>query len=81
MIDKLSDANYRIQLVGSPTKLLVVHHNRMKLCYGIPQQVPPPTVLPLATPGYHHNIPRLSDVQPVGEYTTSSSTPSSGSTR
>ena len=78
--DKLSDANYRIQLLGSPTKSLVVHHNRMKLCYGIPQQAPPPTVPPLATPEYHH-IPRLSDVQPVGGYTTSSSTPSSGSTR
>ena len=79
VIDKLSDTNYRIQLVGSSAKSLVVHHNRMKLCYGIPQQVPSP-LPPLATPEFQ-DIPRLSNAHPVGGYTTSSTTPPSRGTR
>ena len=42
VIDKLSPVNYRIQLIGT-TKSLVVHRNRLKLCYGNPNpRVQPP---------------------------------------
>jgi len=37
IIDKTSSVNYRIQLIGT-TKSLVVHQNRLKLCFGEPQQ-------------------------------------------
>lgn len=33
VIDKTSLVNYRVQLIGT-TKTLVVHRNRLKLCYG-----------------------------------------------
>jgi len=36
IIGKTSPVNYRIQLIGS-TKCLVVHRNRLKLCYGEPR--------------------------------------------
>jgi len=35
VIDKTSDTNYKIQLVGA-NKTSIVHENRMKLCYGKP---------------------------------------------
>ena len=35
VIDKTSDMNYKIQLVGT-NKTLIVHRNRLKLCYGSP---------------------------------------------
>ena len=35
MIDKTNDVNYKIQLVGT-NKTLIVHRNRLKLCYGSP---------------------------------------------
>lgn len=37
VMDKTSSVNYRIQLIGS-TKSIVVHRNRLKLCFGEPQQ-------------------------------------------
>ena len=40
IIDKLSMQNYRIQLLGVPTKTLVVHHNRLKHCFGTPKSPP-----------------------------------------
>ena len=36
IIDRVGAVTYRIQLIGSP-KTLVVHRNRLKLCYGEPQ--------------------------------------------
>lgn len=33
MIDKTSNVNHKIQLVGD-NKALIVHRNRLKLCYG-----------------------------------------------
>ena len=35
VIDKTSDVNYKIQLVGT-NKTFIVHRNRLKLCYGSP---------------------------------------------
>ena len=35
VIDKTSNVNYKIQLVGA-NKTLIVYHNRLKLCYGKP---------------------------------------------
>ena len=39
IIDKVNTVNYRIQLIGS-NKVLVVHYNRLKLCYGEPLRRP-----------------------------------------
>ena len=36
IIDRVGAVTYRIQLIGS-SKTLVVHRNRLKLCYGEPQ--------------------------------------------
>ena len=36
IIDRVGAVNYRIQLIGS-SKTLVVHRNRLKLCYGEPE--------------------------------------------
>ena len=36
VLDKTSPVNYRIQLIGT-TKTLVVHRNRLKICYGVPR--------------------------------------------
>jgi len=37
VIDKTGPVNYRIQLIGR-THTTVVHHNRLKLCFGDPQR-------------------------------------------
>ena len=44
MVDKTGPVSYKVQLIGS-TVTLVVHHNRLKPCFGDPQQPrnnPPP---------------------------------------
>ena len=72
IIDKLSALNYRIQLLGVPTKTLVVHHNRLKHCFGTPKS-------PLEYNSHHPpvttSIPLYSDVArrqaPAAGYTTS----------
>ena len=38
VLDRVNRVNYRIKLVGSSAKSQVIHHNRLKLCYGTPQQ-------------------------------------------
>jgi len=38
IVDKTSAVNYRIQLVGSNRPSLIVHHNRLKLCFGKPDR-------------------------------------------
>ena len=72
VIDKLSAVNYRIQLLGVPTKTLVVYHNRLKHCFGTPK--PPPEYTPEHPPAATST--RLySDVRrqaPTAGYTTSS---------
>ena len=39
VLDKTNATNYHIRLIRSLAKDLIVHHNRLKLCYGIPQQI------------------------------------------
>jgi len=46
VLDRINKVNYRITLIESPAKPLVVHHNRLKLCYGTPQQVTTPASQP-----------------------------------
>ena len=38
--DKLSPVTYQIQLLGIPAKTLVIHHNRLKHCFGTPKSPP-----------------------------------------
>lgn len=74
-MDRISEVNYKKKLVGSSTKATTVHHNRLKSCYGIPQQVTPTSTnaAPPASP-----VPLYSDVvqcpivAPAGGYTSSS---------
>ena len=40
VIDRLTSTNYKIQLISLPSKTLVVHHNRLKHCFGTPQCPP-----------------------------------------
>ena len=40
VVDKLSSVNYRIQLLGVTSKTLVVHHNHLKHCHGVPKSPP-----------------------------------------
>ena len=36
MINRVSSLNYKIQLIGT-TRTQIVHHNRLKLCHGDPE--------------------------------------------
>ena len=36
VLDKVTNVNYKVQLIGS-TKCQIVHANRLKLCYGHPE--------------------------------------------
>ena len=38
VLDRVNRVNYCIKLVESSAKPQVIHHNRLKLCYGTPQQ-------------------------------------------
>ena len=72
VVDKLSALNYHIQLLGVPNKTLVVHHNRLKHCFGTPQSPPQYTSQKPSAP----TITRLySDVvrrqTPIAGHTTS----------
>ena len=73
VIDRTSDVNYKLKLVGSSVKPLIVHHNRLKPCYGTPihstsaNSVPPVHSAPL-----YSDVVRCPSIPPVGGYTTSS---------
>jgi len=75
VLDRVSKVNYRIKLVGSAAQPKVVHHNRLKLCYGTPQQIVAPNQ---QLPSNTETRPLYSDIvqRPVhsaaGGYTTSS---------
>ena len=68
--------NYKIQLISQPAKTLVVHHNRLKHCFGTPQCPPaPPEVSP------HSSVALASPtLEPRPLYSTvlSTNTPSPG---
>ena len=64
VISKTSPVNYRIQLIGT-SRTLVVHRNRLKLCYGEPSKQITPQRKPPArhsNPGSSHqdSLPRRS---------------------
>ena len=73
VIDKLSAVNYRIQLLRVPTKTLVVHHNRLKHCFGTPKSPPeynsqhPPVTASTSAPLYSDVVRRQA---PAAGYTT-----------
>ena len=72
ILDKLSATNYRIKLIGSPSKDMVVHHNWLKLCYGTPQQsIITPTPLNSTQPSYAEVV-RHTESEPIGGYSSSS---------
>jgi len=74
VIDRITTSNYRIRLIGS-TKEMVVHHNRLKLCYGTPQVVTAPPGMLLADRPSYSDVVRRSVSTPVGGYTSSSTDP------
>ena len=77
--DKLSPVNYRIQLLGVPNKTLVVHHNRLKHCFGTP--TPPPATDTPTTDGTLYSEVLRGQVSQVAGYTTSSPETSTGAIR
>lgn len=71
VMDRISEVNYRLKLVGSSSKPLVVHHNRLKPYYGTPQQAPPAPTRPVTSlENSTHLWPdfRYSSVSPAGGY-------------
>ena len=40
IVDKVGPVNYKLQLVGGTRSLVVVHQNRIKLCYNVEQYSP-----------------------------------------
>ena len=72
VLDKISATNYRIKLVGSPAKDMVVHQNRLKLCYGTPQHSTL-TQAPLTSTRHSHaDVVRRTDPEPTGGHTRES---------
>jgi len=74
--DKLSPVNYRIQLLGVPNKTSVVHHNRLKHCFGTP--TPPLATNTPTTDGTFYSDVLRGQVSQVAGYTTSSPETSTG---
>ena len=83
VLDRINKVNYRITLIGSSAKPLVVHHNRLKLCHGTPQQFitaasqPSPNIenRPLYSEVLQRTVPT------VGGYTTSPNSSPTATTR
>ena len=79
VIDRVSPVNYKIQLLGVPSKTSVVHHNRLKHCFGTPKSPPVNTLQ--SDPTAHNSLSLYSEVitgqspTPVGGYTSSSNPP------
>jgi len=42
VLDRINKKSHQIKLIGSSVKPFAVHHNRLKPCYGTPQQVATP---------------------------------------
>ena len=82
VLDRVSKVNYQIKLVGSAAQPKVVHHNRLKLCYGTPQQIVAPNQ---QLPSNTETRPLYSDIvqRPVhsaaGGYTVPVISPSTSS--
>ena len=79
VVDKTSPVNYQIQLIGGAGNL-VVHRNRLKLCYGEPKPLPQkpkrsnPQPVASGQEGYDQPTPSNSVPYPVvGGYTCSDS--------
>ena len=87
VLDRINKVNYRIKLVGLSVKPQVVHNNRLKLCYGTPQQITTPILHPpstVQTQPLYTEIVQIPASSSVGGYTTppssSTTTPSSSTT-
>ena len=73
IIDKTGEVNYKIQLIGG-TQTLIVHRNRLKLCYTPPPPSVPNASYPSIPPDYQCTLPTYCPVSGVGGYTTLHST-------
>ena len=73
VVDKLSPVTYQIQLLGIPSKTLIVHHNRLKHCFGTPKSPPQyNSHLQQAICNTPSHCDVLSRQAPVAGYTSSS---------
>ena len=77
VIDRINSVNNKIQLISQPAKTLMVHHNRLKHCFGTPRCPPAPPEVS------SHNSGALASptLEPCPLYSTilSTNTPSPGS--
>ena len=81
VIDRINLMNYKIQLISQPSKTLVVHHDRLKHCFGTPQCPPaPPGVSPrspalssstMATCPLYSTVLSTTSLNSPGGYTSS----------
>ena len=81
VMDRISTSNYRIRLIGSPAMDTVVHHNRLKLCYGTPQEVTAPSTTSPTTDQLYSDVVHRSIRTPAGGYTSSTNDPPTPITR
>ena len=71
VIDRTSDVNYKLKLMGSCVKPLIIHHNGLKPCYGTPIHSTSASSAVHSAPLYSDGV-RCPSMPPVGSYTTSS---------
>ena len=72
VLEKISPTNYHIKLIVSPVKDMVVHHNKLKLCYGIPEHSTL-TQAPLTlTQHSYTDVVCHTEPEPTGGYASSS---------
>ena len=70
IFDKTSPVNYRLQIIGSNHLPLVVHHKRLKLCYGKPEGQSVKSHQNAALKQQEQRVQAVSNA-PAGEYTSS----------
>ena len=78
-MDRINTSNYSIRLIGSPAKDIVIHHNRLKLWYGTPQEVTAPSAISPTTDQLYSDVVCRSIRTPAGGYTSSTNDPPPGS--
>lgn len=76
VMDRVSASNYRIRLIGSSAKDIVVHHNWLKLCYGTPQEVTAHSSTSSSTTDQlYSDVVRCCNRTPAGGHTSSTNDP------
>ena len=68
IIDRTCEVNYKLKLVGSSVKPLIVQHNWLKPCYGIPIHSTLASTCHLYSAPLYSDVVQCSSMAPVGGY-------------